>query len=181
MQVSVDGFVAGPNGEMDWMVWDWDEELMNYVKALTEPVDCIVLGRVLAQGFINHWANAATQPNADFFTHKMVDTPKVVFTKTLETSEWPNTYLAKESLVDEVAQLKNQLGQDIILYGGSGLTSSFIQHNLIDEYHFFVNPTVLGSGMPIFKNVTDKLSLQLVKATGFSCGIVVLRYEPKRS
>ncbi len=83
MQVSLDGFVAGPNGEMDWMTWNWDDELKEYVMKLTEPIDCIILGRVLAQGFIPHWTAAAQNPESDSFTHKMVDTPKVVFSKTL--------------------------------------------------------------------------------------------------
>ena len=87
MQVSVDGYVAGPNGEMDWMVWDWDDELKNYVKEITAPVDCILLGRVLAEGFIPHWAAAATsadpKENNDF-AQIMHNTHKVVFSKTLK-------------------------------------------------------------------------------------------------
>src|SRR5690242_1540763 len=100
VQMSVDGFIAGPNGEMDWLVFNWDDELKNYVKELTEPIDCIVLGRKLAQGFIPHWASHPEQEGADTFNNAA----KVVFTKTLEESQWDNTVLAKGDLVDEITQ-----------------------------------------------------------------------------
>ena len=112
VQITVDGYIAGPNGEMDWMVWDWDDALKNYVTAITTPVDCIILGRKLAQDFIPHWAANPEQEGAN----KMNDTAKVVFTKTLDKSEWPNTVLAKGNLVDEIIQLKKQPGKDIIVY-----------------------------------------------------------------
>ena len=110
VQMTVDGFMAGPNGEMDWMVWDWDDELKKYVKEITAPVDCIVLGRKLAQGFIPHWANAAANPDDPEFTagKKFTETTKVVFTKTLGKSEWVNTVLAKGDIADEITQLKNK-------------------------------------------------------------------------
>ena len=80
----------------------------------------------------------------------------------------------------EITALKNQLGQDIIAYGGGNFVSDLIKHNLIDEYHFFINPTLLGNGMTIFKSLEDKLNLQLIESKGFECGIVVLCYEPKK-
>ena len=120
VQMSVDGFISGPNGEMDWMVWDWDDDLKEYAEEITEPVDCIVLGRKLAQGFIPHWAAVAANPDGSEFAagRKFSDTSKVVFTKTLGQSEWDNTVLAKGDLVDEISRLKKQDGKDIIAYGG---------------------------------------------------------------
>ena len=89
MQITVDGFVAGMNGEMDWMVFDWDDEMKNYVNEITKPVDCIILGRKLAQGFIPSWTNVvenhSDSPEYEF-AKKMIDCPKVVFTKTLDES-----------------------------------------------------------------------------------------------
>ena len=102
VQMTVDGYIAGPNGEMDWMAWDWDDALKNYVTAITAPVDCIILGRKLAEGFIPHWAANPEQEGA----YKMNNTAKVVFTKTLDKSDWPNTVFAKGNLVDEITQLK---------------------------------------------------------------------------
>ena len=178
MQISIDGFVAGPSGEMDWMVWNWDDALTQYVTDLTAPVDCILLGRVLAQGFIPHWAAAAA--NADttnHFAQKMDETAKVVFSQTLDSHEWRHTDLAKGNLADEIAQLKNQDGGDIIVYGGSSFVSNLIKYNLIDEYHLFVNPTILGKGMPIFQDLEALLPMKLASAQSFDCGIVVMCYQ----
>lgn len=186
VQMSVDGYIAGPNGELDWMIWNWDDELKQYVKEITEPVDCIVLGRKLAQGFIPYWAGVAANPDDLQFTagQKFTDTFKVVFTKSLDPSDpvvtdWANTALAKDDLVDQITKLKSQDGKDIIAYGGATFLSALIKHGLIDEYHLFINPTAIGKGMAIFKELDDKLNLELKKSLAFDCGIVVLYYEPK--
>ncbi len=180
MQISIDGYIAGPNGEMDWMTWNWDDKLKAYVDELTEPVDTILLGRKMAGGFISHWANVITKPDDPNFAFgkKMIDTPKVVFTKTLNKSEWANIFIAKGDLVDEIKQLKNQNGKDIIVYGGASFDSALIKYGLIDEFHLFVNPAVIGNGMTIFKALEGKQKLTLVKSTSFDCGIVVLCYKP---
>lgn len=182
VQMTVDGYIAGPNGELDFMVWNWDDELKQYVEDITEPVDCIVLGRKLAEGFIPHWASVAADPDGEDFPtgKKFTDTHKVVFTKTLNQPDWKNTVLAKGDLVDEISQLKKQDGQDIIAYGGATFVSALIKHGLIDEFHLFVNPIAIGNGMPIFKELDSKQNLTLVKVKSFECGIVVLNYEPKR-
>ncbi|MBT1697079.1 dihydrofolate reductase family protein [Fulvivirgaceae bacterium PWU4] len=176
MQLSIDGFVAGPEGQMDWMVTNWDDELKAYVKQITEPVDCIILGRKLAQGFIPFWAANPEAEGADIFNN----TRKVVFTHTLDRSEWKNTTLARGNVVDEVAALKAQQGGDIIAYGGATFVSSLIERQLIDELHLFINPAAIGKGMPIF-NAGSRSLFKLAGSQAFSCGIVVLRYEPARS
>lgn len=181
VQMSVDGFVAGPNGEMDWMVWDWDDALNAYVTAITDPVDTIVLGRKLAEGFIPTWTSRLQNPEtADDAAKKFVETHKVVFTQTLAESMWANTVLAKGGLVEEIAGLKNQRGGDIIAYGGASFVSSLINEGLVDEYHLFVNPVILGDGMAIFRGVSQREKLALVKSTAFDCGIVLLHYVPRR-
>ena len=182
VQMSVDGYIAGPNGELDWMVWDWDDELKKYVTEITEPVDCIVLGRKLAQGFIPHWAANPEMEGAD----KMNSTHKVVFTKTLDTSYpevigWGNTVLAKGDLAEEINKLKNEDGKDIIVYGGATFVSSLIKAGLIDEYHLFINPSANGNGMPIFKQLDNRQDLTLIRSKSFQCGIMLLHYEPKHN
>ncbi|MDX2212268.1 MAG: dihydrofolate reductase family protein [Oculatellaceae cyanobacterium bins.114] len=87
--------------------------------------------------------------------------------------------LAKGDLVDEITQLKKQAGNDIIVYGGATFVSALIQHKLIDEFHLFINPVAIGSGMTIFRELERKQDLTLIKATSFECGVVVLNYEPK--
>lgn len=183
VQMTVDGYIAGPNGEMDWMTFNWNDDLKKYVTEITTPIDCIVLGRKLAEGFIPHWASVAANPEHPEFTagKKFTNTPKVVFTKTLDKSAWDNTVLAKGDLVDEVTKLKSQGGQDIIAYGGATFVSALIKHGLIDEFHLFINPVAIGSGMAIFKELDGKQNLTLKKSLAFACGIVVLCYEPERT
>jgi len=173
MQLSLDGFVAGPNGEMDWMIFNWDDELKQYVSELTAPVDRIFLGRKLAQGFIPYWAANPEQEGAD----KINSAKKVVFTRTLDESEWSNTSLAKGDLAEEVTKLKNEEGGDIIAYGGGNFVSNLIKGALIDEFYLFINPIILGKGMTIFNELDNKQALTLVKATTFQCGIICLHYQ----
>ena len=182
VQMTVDGYIAGPKGEMDWLTFNWDDEVKQCVTAITEPVDTIVLGRRLAEGFIPHWASVAADPNHPEVAggKKFTDTSKVVFTKTLDESTWNNTVLAKGDLVEEITKLKEQGGGDIIAFGGATFVSALIKHSLIDEFHLFVNPAAIGNGMAIFKELEGKQPLTLVRATAFDCGIVLLTYELKR-
>lgn len=181
MQISVDGFVAGPNGEMDWMEWNWGDDIKDYVGAIHANVDTLVLGRNLAQGFIPHWAAAVTKPEENNeFARKMNDAPKIVFSKTLKKSEWDNTQIAGGDLNDEITKLKRAPGADLITYGGAKLVSNLISQNLIDEYHLFINPSSIGTGLAIFQSLQQRLALSLVASRSFSCGIVVLYFEPKK-
>ncbi len=182
MQVSVDGFVCGPNGEMDFTVWNWDNELKNYVKELMAPADSFIIGRVLYEGMSMYWPAAETNPDTDEETRAAAkafnNMPKHVFSKTLTSADWNNAIIESGDLAETINTLKNQEGGDMMLYGGVSMVSSFIQHNLIDEYHLFVNPTAIGKGRSVFGDLTEKLGLQLVKSQAFSCGIVVLCYVP---
>jgi dihydrofolate reductase len=183
VQMSVDGYIAGPNGEMDWMVWNWDDKLKEYVNELTEPVDSILLGRKMTEGFISYWSDVMTKPDhPDYaFAKKMIEIPKVVFTKTLNKSDWVNTDIATGDLTDEINKLKSQNGKDIIVYGGASFDSSLIKAGLIDEFHLFVNPAAIGNGMTIFKDLNEMQKFTLVKSIAFDCGIVLLHYEAKRA
>jgi dihydrofolate reductase len=175
VQMSIDGFISGPNGEMDWMTFNWDDELKQYVTEMTAQVDCIVLGRKLAQGFIPHWAArpAGEDPSG---IDKMNDTKKVVFTRTLERSVWENTTLAKGDLAEEIAKLKSEHGNDIIAYGGGTFVSALIKHGLIDELNLFINPVALGSGMSIFEELDGTQKFVLETSRALSCGIVLIKY-----
>ena len=179
MQVSVDGFVAGASGEMDWMVWDWDDELKNYVWDLTAPVDLILLGRNLATGFIDAWTSRASDASTkDEFAQKMVDTRKIVFSNSLENIRWENAELRRGDLTEEITKLKQLEGGDIIVYGGAKFTGSLIKNNLIDEYHLFLNPVALGKGISIFGDLDEYLNLKLINSKSFAGGIVDLCYVP---
>ena len=185
VQMTIDGFISGLNGEMDWMTVNWSDDLIAYVTKLTDSIGTIILGRNLAQGFIPYWAKVASDPdNPEYEAGKIfTNTLKVVFTKTLSNSDpivmgWGNTVLAKGDIIEEVNQLRNQSGGDIIAYGGGSFVSSLIKEKLIDELHLLINPAVLGKGMPIFQRVTEKQNFKLSGSVQFACGIIVLTYSP---
>jgi dihydrofolate reductase len=178
VQVSVDGYMAGPNGEMDWMTFPWTDDISAYVNALTEPVDCIVLGRRLAEGFIPAWA-AGPEGESQEGIDKMNNTPKVVISNTLTQSPWENAVVAGGDLAETVNKLKAGAGGDMIAYGGGTLVADLIAKGLLDELHLFVNPTALGAGMPVFANLGTHQRLRLVTAQPFDCGITALHFEPK--
>ena len=186
--MSIDGYIAGLNGEMDWMVWNWDDKLKNYVFESTEPVDTIILGRKMTDGFVSYWSDVMTKPDdpssidrSHAFAKKMLETPKVVFTKTLKKSQWANTDIATGDLTDEITKLKGLKGKDIIVYGGASFDSSLIKEGLIDDFYLFINPAAIGKGMTIFKDLNEIQKFTLVKSIAFDCGIVLLHYEPKRA
>jgi dihydrofolate reductase len=179
MQVSIDGMVAAQRGHAHF---NWDDEVRQYSIANAANVDCILLGRKTATDFIPHWKSVAANPkDADIEIGRLItDIPKVVFSRTLRKSELPNATVANGEIVDHVNQLKRQTGKDLLVYGGSSFVASLIERNLIDEYHLLVNPVFLGSGLTISKGLADTLRLTLVTTRAFSCGTVLLCYEPLR-
>jgi dihydrofolate reductase len=182
VQITVDGFISGQNGEMNWMCFPWSEDIISYVREITEPVDTIILGRKLAEGFIPHWENVVKNPSDPEFEGgvKYTTTPKIVFTKTIEKSIWNNTEIANGELVEEITKLKNKNGQDIIVYGGGTFVTSLINAGLIDEFHLFINPTAIGSGMTIFRGLDKNLNLKVKNVQQFDCGITLTCYELAR-
>jgi len=183
VNMSVNGCIAGPNGEMDWMVGLLDDELIKYVYKLHEPVDTILLGRKMTDVFISYWSDVMNKPDDPWyvFAKKMIETPKVVFTKTLNESKWINTDISTGDLVEEVNKIKRQNGRDIIVYGGASFDSSLIKEKLIDEFYFFINPVAIGNGMTIFKDLKEIQKYTLIESKAFENGKVLLHYEAKRS
>jgi len=179
VQQTVNGYVAGPNGELDWMVWDWDSELQDYVGSLTDSIDTILMGRKMTDGFCAHWESVAGDPdNPEYESGKtFVETPKVVFSRTATSLKWKNATVAKMGLKDEVTGLKNQDGKDLMVYGGANFVSNLIREQLIDDFYLFVNPVAIEKGLTIFGDISDKLQLKLVETKSFRCGIVLLHFE----
>lgn len=178
MQTTLDGFVAGTNGELDWMTFSTDAKIEERVKELTDSSDTILLGRKMTDEFINYWTSVLDNPESPeyYFAKKMIDIPKIVFSKTVKESKWANTTVANGDITEEVEKLKNQDGKDILVYGGASFVGSLIKNNLIDEYHFFVNPVAIGSGMSIFGDLPERRNLQLIKSESFPSGEVELFY-----
>ena len=132
IQTTLDGFIAGPNGEMDWLNMNWDAALIQHVAALTGTVDTILLGRKLAEGFIPYWQSAAANPEdpSHAFAHEMTDKPRMVFSRTLTASPWENATILPEADAATIASLKEREGKDIIVYGGSktGISPDTAKH-----------------------------------------------------
>jgi dihydrofolate reductase len=182
VEMSIDGCIAGPNDEMDWLVLD-DDKLNEYVNKLTDTVGTIILGRKMTDVFISYWSDAMSKPDEPWnaFAKKMIEIPKVVFTKTLSKSEWINTDVATGDLKDEITKLKSQNGKDIIVYGGASFDSSLIKEKLIDEFYLFINPFLMGTGKTIFKDLREIQKLTLLESIAFESGVVLLHYEVKRN
>jgi dihydrofolate reductase len=180
MQMTINGYVAGPNGENDWMTWNPDDEFMAFLNTIYDSSDTLLLGRKLAtSGFIEYWENAVQENPNNSLAKKIVDIPKVVFTETLDKSTWNNTTLAKGNLASAIANLKKQDGKDILVVGGAGLASSLIKEGLVDEYHLIVNPTAMDNGMTIFNSLDGIRKFEPVNAKLYSGGKTVLSYKAK--
>lgn len=182
MQMSIDGFVStGPNDEQKWVTWAW-AEIKQYVLDLAASADTEILGRKLAIDYIPYWLDTFAKPEDPMYEVAKIKATqkKVVFTKTLETSEWENTELAKGNLVEEVNKLKIQGGKDIVVYGGTSFVSALLKEGLIDEFHLFVNPIALGRGESVFGELEVWQALRLKKAITYGSGLVLLNYEVKR-
>jgi len=176
--MTVDGFVAGPDGELDWMTWEMGEKVTVYITELMNTSDTILMGRKMTEGFVTYWENVLdNQPDSPEhpFAQKMVGLPKIVFSKTVDTLPGRNLRVENGDLVEKVTELKSQEGKDLIVYGGAGFVSSLIENNLIDELNIFIHPIAISEGMRIFSNRTK---LQLIMTQSNPSGIVINTYIP---
>lgn len=176
MFVSLDGFIAGPNQNIDWHVVD--EELHSYVNTQERAIGALLYGRRTYE-VMAYWQTADTNPTSPAheveYARIWQSIPKIVFSKTLERVEG-NARLAREVNTEEITKLKEQPGGDLGL-GGAGLASTFMQLGLIDEYQLYVHPVVLGGGTPMFRASNNRIRLRLVEARTFGSGVVLLRYQ----
>ncbi len=179
MHVSLDGFTAGPNGELEWAILD--EEGTADVTALLRTVDTALYGRVTYQMMEGYWPTVPTNPASTEFerhhAHWVEGVHKVVFSRTLETVGWNNTRLIRENIAEEVGKLKQQPGQDLMIFGSPRITHTLMHLGLIDDYRINLNPVVLGSGIPLFKDIKDRIHLKLLETRTFHSGVVGLHYR----
>jgi len=177
VQMTVDGFVAGPEGQLDWMMRNLDEGVIARIVQITDSSNTILLGRKMTEGFINYWEAVRPESPEFIFARKMVDTPKVVFSKTLTHVTGKNVRVENGDLVKAVTGLKEERGKDIVVYGGATFVSALLEHDLIDELNIFVNPVAIGRGLRVFK---DRKALRLASSTAYSSGVVINTYQPVR-
>lgn len=174
--VTLDGFFEGPNQDISWH--NVDEEFNEFAIQQLGEVDTLLFGRVTYQGMASYWPTESAKKNDPVVAEMMNGMPKYVFSTTLETVDWHNSRLLKGNAVEQVVEMKQQLGKDIAIFGSSNLAVTLAEENLIDEYRIIINPVVLGHGTSLLRGITDRLDLTLLNTRVFKSGNVLLYYAP---
>ena len=168
-----------------------DDEIHQHYNDLLSDADTLIYGRITYQLMESYWPSVVENPTGnkpmDDFAVLIDNISKIVYSRTLKKVDWKNTTLKKEVIKEEILELKRSRSQSPVDNGGSknilvgspSLIVALARLDLIDEYQLAVQPTVLGSGLPLFKNVKDRINLKLLKTKTFECGVIALYYEPK--
>jgi dihydrofolate reductase len=179
MHTSLDGFVAGLNGEMNWI--NVDEAMFDFIATMTDKADTALYGRVTYEMMQSYWPTAGKDPNASKHDkeHSVLynKVSKVVLSKTMSEKELENTIVISDQLADNINKIKKQAGKNILIFGSPRASHSLLTQGLIDEFWLFVNPVLLGQGIPLFKGVTEMTQLKLIETKTFSSGVMALHYE----
>ena len=178
MHTSIDGFVAGTNGEMDWI--NVDEEMFDFIATMTAGADTALYGRVTYEMMQSYWPKAGEKSNATKHdiehSNWYNNVSKVVLSKTMHETGVGNTRIIRDQLSDNINKLKQQEGKNILIFGSPRASQSLLNDGLIDGFWLFVNPIILGKGMPLFKDITRTTKLRLVESKTFGCGVIALHY-----
>jgi dihydrofolate reductase len=179
MHTSLDGFVAGPKGEMDWI--HVDPEMFELAGKQTDEADMALYGRVTYEMMQAYWPTAGEQPNASKHdiehSHWYNQVQKLVISKTLSEAGLKNTRVIRENINDEISKIKQGEGKDIVVFGSPSICHILMKHDLIDEYRLFINPILLGEGIPMFKDIEQRQQLTLVSDMIFKSGVACLHYS----
>ena len=182
LHISLDGFVAGPNGEMDWI--KVDDELFDLVGKFTDEADTALYGRITYQMMDSYWPAAADKPDAT--KHDIEHSEwynrvnKVVLSRTMHSSGSNKTTFISDNIFDEINKLKLKPGKNILIFGSPSAANSLMEYNLIDEYWLFINPILLGQGIPAFAKIRDRINLKLLTTKVFPSGVTALNYAVER-
>jgi dihydrofolate reductase len=174
--VTLDGYFEGPKRDISWH--NVDAEFNEYAIDMLNSVDTLLFGRVTYDLMAGFWPTPDAIKNDPIVAGKMNSLPKVVFSKTLKKTEWDNTRLVKNNIEEEIKIMKNQAGKDIALLGSGSIMSELAQRGLVDEYRIMVNPLILGEGNLLFKGITKRIPMKLIKTRTFRNGNVLLYYQP---
>jgi dihydrofolate reductase len=169
--MSLDGFFEDSNKKLDWFVVD--EEFFDYAREMLRSVDTILFGRATYEHMAAYWPSAPP----DEIAEKMNNLPKVVISRTLQQADWNNSMLVKGDLAEEIANLKQLPGKDIVIFGSAMLASSLLQMGLIDEYRIILTPVLIGDGHPLFRDIRQPIKLKLTKTRLLRSGVIVLYYQ----
>jgi dihydrofolate reductase len=178
MHVSLDGFVAGPNGEMEWI--HVDEEIFDYVGRRTAEASTALYGRVTFEMMDNYWPAAGEQPEASRHDVEHSEwynrVPKVVLSRTLDAGDRSDLVVIREDLSRQIDRLKQQPGGEILMFGSPTAAHALMAEGLIDEYWLFVNPVLLAQGIPLFGGLRERQPLRLIETHRFPSDVVCLHY-----
>ena len=181
--VTLDGFIASPNGAMDWVGETYDEAMGTYESDVVSNADTLLLGRVTYQSFSGSWPHVPDSPTASegekAYARMLNAMRKVVFSTTLEQVEWNNSTLLREVVPEAIERMKNEPGRDMLVYGSASLVRTLTNLGLIDEYQLLVHPVILGGGKPLFQDLKEQVKLKLVNTKTHPSGVVVLMYQPR--
>ena len=173
-----DLFEGAQSWDLDWHNYAWGDELEKFSLDQLKTADMLLFGRITYEGMAAYWTTA--QGEQGEVADLMNNLPKVVFSRTLEKADWKNTTLVREKAEQAVADLKQQPGKDLFIFGSATLCSSMMEAGLIDEFRLGLNPLVLGGGTPLFKPGLVPSRMRLLEAKPLKSGVVLLRYEPVR-
>lgn len=169
--MSLDGFFETTDHGLDW--FQVDEEFFEYARGLLRSVDTLLFGRATYQHMAGYWPSAPRDEIAD----QMNGLSKIVFSGTLNAAEWRNSTLVRGDAVEEVARLKQAPGGDMVILGSAMLASALLSAGLIDEYRVILQPTVLGRGHPLFRDMQNRVQLRLARTQTLSSGVIILYYQ----
>jgi dihydrofolate reductase len=177
--VTLDGVMEDPGGgektgNGGWSFKFWTEEASNFKHDELFASDGLLLGRVTYQGFAAAWP---TMQGTGDYGERMNSFPKFVVSTTLQALAWNNSTLIKQNIAEEIAKLKRQPGQDILVFGSGALIQTLIKHHLVDQYRLMIHPIVIGGGKRLFREGIERQALKLADTKSFSSGVTVLTYE----
>ncbi len=178
MHTSLDGFVAGVNGEMGWI--KVDDAMFDFVGTMTDQADTALYGRVTYQMMESYWPNAGEKPNASKhdIEHSIWynNVSKIVLSRTIKDLGKSNTKVISENISDHINKIKQQEGKNILIFGSPSASNSLLNKGLVDEFWIFVNPILLGQGIPLFKDISESVKLSLIETKTFEIGVIALHY-----
>jgi len=181
--VTVDGFFAGPKGEIDWH--NYDDEMGTYSLEQMKSLSALIFGRTTYEMMASYWPTPDGVKSEPVVAGIMNSIPKTVFSETLKEVKdgqlWKNVRIFHEIEPEEIIKMKEQEGGDIAIFGSGTIVQQFTNLGLIDEYRLVVNPLILGNGKPLFKDIKNKPKLKLVNTRVFRNGNVLLCYEPEKN
>lgn len=176
--MTVDGFFEGPNKEIDWH--NVDNEFNDFAVEQLNNASALIFGRLTYELMAAYWHTPLAKSNDPMVAEKMNSISKIVFSKTLDKTDWNNTRLIKKNIEQECIKLKQQNDHDIFIFGSANLASTLINLDLVDEFRIMINPIILSRGNTLFKPTKGRIKLRFIKTRPFKSGNVLLYYEPER-